>query len=529
VSIVLADNSETLPGETLQVSCNCPAADYQDVCKHVVAVALRVENTEQQRPLGKVMPESDKNKDLQEWFKQKSVTELSEIILSYVIQSKDEEARWQLAMLNEQGGLNAPAISKLITKALPAKQIWEWHKVSAYFDHADRMFGEILLALQKLDVDAQWSLILKALIRLNKVLGRIDDSGGFRFNLEGLLNEKLTALFTQLSWSDDKKAEWIFAHFKEYKYDIFPRVPEDFELSAEVNNAFLNICTAEIEKREKAGVQIHERKQKWAMKRLTEPLLTQAKQLDDWQETCRLLQKSAFDHQDFLAISKIYLAHDAQHEANHSLQQAYQQAHTAYETAQCQAQEVNMRVSLQAFSRAWQLRWQMFNDNPNFIGYKKLLTLEQQTGVIDPDFIQKIELILMDEQLTTVYGGTFNADALLEFYMHRNELDKARNWVSMHRVNPESLQQLANLIIVQHPQEAIDLYQRIVVAIIMGANNPAYQEATIMLLKLEEWLTNNQPDSKAMLYLMIAKIINKQKAKRNLMKLLKASFAHCFK
>ena len=86
----------------------------------------------------------DETAVLKNWFKQKSNIELTEIIMAYVEQSANEESKWQLAMRNDQGGLSAAEISKLITKALPVKQVWEWHKVGDYFQHANEMFDEIL-------------------------------------------------------------------------------------------------------------------------------------------------------------------------------------------------------------------------------------------------------------------------------------------------------------------------------------------------------------------------------------------------
>jgi uncharacterized Zn finger protein len=428
-------------------------------------------------------------------------------------------------MLNEQGGLTASEIGKLITKALPAREVWEWNKVSAYFDHAELMFDEIFVAIETLSVDVQWKLILKTFQRLNKVLEKIDDSGGFRFTIEGQLKERLTTLFNLLSWTDTKKSEWIFEHFQHYKYDVFPAVPEDFKLSAGVKTRFFAICSAEIEKLELLGIDLSDREQKWAIKRLITPLLDEAVRVGDWLLQSHLMQKSAWGHSDFLAISELHLKNDDTLDAQYYLQKAYQRAETPYENVQCQSYEVKVRVALSEFKQAWQLSWKIFNDNPSFHAYTKLVTLQQQTGVIDPDFMVKVEAILSDCYCETDRGR--NSDALLEFYIDRDELEKARVWVLSHKANDANLLKLANLIVSEHLQTSVDLYYRVLDSILREAKNRAYQKATDLLLKLEKKINTNEKDG-AIFYLMINKIIIKHKAKRNLMKLLKTHFATCF-
>ncbi|MEH6453081.1 MAG: SWIM zinc finger family protein [Psychromonas sp.] len=531
VSLLTSDGiaGELPQGETLIASCSCPASTYQDICKHMVAVALLVENSAKEVLLTKSVSvqHDDISAQLKNWFQQKSSVELTEIILDYIEQSENEESRWQLAMRNDQGDLSVAEISKLITKALPAKQVWEWHKVDAYFQHANEMFDEILIAVDKLSLDAQWKLILKLYQRLNKVLEQVDDSGGFRFYIEGQLRDKITTLFNQLGWSDNKKAQWIFSHFETYQYDVFPSVPEDFSLSDDVEALFCASCEAEIEKRMQSSLDLSDRSQKWSIKRLSTPLIEQAKLRGDWQRQCQLMKRVAYNHIDFLAISQICLDNDDQLEAEYYLQQAYQRANSNYETAQCQTHEVKVRIALSENKQAWQLSWQMFTDAPSFRTFKKLTQLEQQIGVVDAEFIRKVEPILANCYGENRRGLSANADALFDFYLDQNELSKARQWVLTHKANSVSLLKLANLIVVSHSQESVDLYYRVLNGIINQAKNSAYQEATDLLLRLEKGFSERD-QAHAILYRMIADLIKKQKAKRNLMKLLKVHFAQCF-
>lgn len=526
--IKTVQKSQAEQGETLQAHCDCPAADYQDICKHAVALALLVENRSEKSLSNKIMQQEDKQTQLTNWFANKSQTQLTDIIMAYIGDSGHEFDKWQLAMLNEENTLNATELGKLITKALPKEQVWEWNEVAGYFSDAQEMFDVIFPAIEKCTIEKQWQLILKTIQRLNEVLEQIDDSGGFRFDIEGQLNEKLTTLFNQQPWSDDKKAQWIFEHFQTYQYDIFPAVPEDFDLEVGVENIFLTLCAKELENQVNAHLDLSKWDNKWAIKRLAEPLIKQAEQVSDWQAQCRLMMLSAFDHADYLKVGDICLQHNEPLESEHYLQQAYQRANTAYEKKQCKECEVKVRVALTEYKRAWQLAWQLFIDDPSFMAYKKLQKLQQQTGVIDADFILQTEQVLTRCYVETTQGLSRNSGALLDFYLDQHELEKARLWVLTHKANSVSLLKLANLIIASAPQESIDLYYRVLADVISRTNNTAYQEATDLLIKLEKILKANSADI-TMLTVMIEKIIHQYKQKRNMMKLLKTYFPHCFK
>jgi len=466
--------------------------------------------------------------ELVAWFNQQKPEQLTDFLMTYISDNPDEQARWSLVMQNDKGGLNKSDISKMLTKALPAKGLWEWNKVARYFSHADDMFEIIFPAIKKCSVVEQWQLILKALQRLNKVLEKIDDSGGFRFYIEGQLNEQLTQLFNQQPWSDEDKANWIFEHFEEYKYDVFPSVPENFDLTESVQLLFLSLCETQVQNRIARGVNLSVWNEKWALKRLVEPLIERAKHESDWHEQCRLMALTAFDVGDYLAIAQVCLDADSALDSEHWLQKAYQkiageQVNSIRDKRACQAFEVKLRLALKETKKAWQIKWQLFCENPSFNAFKQLEKLELQTGIIDSDFVKKAESVLGKCYADTNYGIANNADALLDFYLDRNELEKALKWARTHKAAPSTLQQLADLIIDQHPKDSVELYYRVVNTVIEQKKNSAYQQAVELLIKLDKMLKDSGADNE-ILIAMISKIIQQHKAKRNMMKLLKEHF-----
>ena len=111
------------------------------------------------------------------------------------------------------------------------------------------------------------------------------------------------------------------------------------------------------------------------------------------------------------------------------------------------------------------------------------------------------------------------------FYLFHDEIEKARSWVLLHKAAPEGLLKLADLIITSYPEEAINLYYRVVIMRVAQGNNQAYQQANELLLNLAKLLKNNNSE---LLNTMVSKVIKQHKAKRNMMKLLKEHFEHCF-
>ena len=459
------------------------------------------------------------------WFKNKSVDELSDIIMGYVVGSENELSKWQLAMLNDQGNVDTIEIKAMIDKALPEESAWTNQEMHDYFYFANNMFEEIFVAIDRYSVDTRFDLILYSLTRLNKVLEDIHDSSS-SYVLEDALKKQLIDLFELLSWSDEQKAQWIFDHYKSNQYMVFPELPKDFELTDNCNDIFISLCISEANDTIETGVDLSHWKEKNALEHILNPLIAHSKAANNWQHECRLMAMTAYNVNDFIRIGTLYLEHDSPLDAEHWLQQAYQAANDVRDKNACKHFEVTLRLELKEYQQAWQIAWQLFTQQPSFSGYKELIALEQITGVIDADFSTKTEQVLNDCYAETHFGGiVHNADALLQFYIYHNELDKARAWVLSHNAQPEYLIKLADLIVTNYPQAAADLYSRVVNVMVGQGKNRAYQEATNLLLKLDKAFKNIDDIS---INPVIYKVIHQHKAKRNMMTLLKTHFGQCF-
>ncbi len=181
------------------------------------------------------------SKQLSEFLQQQTPEQVAQWLLETISADKGLQKQWQIKLLLASG--NASDYKKLLTQALPKKDLLVtpnlWRKVGLYFADAEALFE---LAFAQLDDNSlsdeqQFTWLLQAFERLNTVLQGIDDSGGYRLELVEQLTARLVECFHQLPWSPAQKANWLHEH--QCKYDVFPYIPEQFALPADVHAAFV--------------------------------------------------------------------------------------------------------------------------------------------------------------------------------------------------------------------------------------------------------------------------------------------------
>ena len=181
---------------------------------------------------------------LKNFLQQQPPEQVAEWLANTVVADKSLKKQWQIKLLLTSG--KPSDYKKLLTQALPKKELVHtpnlWRKVGLYFDDAEALFT---LAFEQCDQtdcplnnEQQFTWLMQAFERLNYVLESMDDSGGYRLDLEGQLGARLVHCFHQLDWPLAQKTRWLHEH--QFKYDVFPYIPEQFELPADLAAAFTN-------------------------------------------------------------------------------------------------------------------------------------------------------------------------------------------------------------------------------------------------------------------------------------------------
>ncbi len=499
-------------------NCTCPAAEYQRLCKHCVALGIyvnRLNSDEEESAVNEM-------EKLKAWLGEKPHDELLEILWKQLSENANERQKWLFKMNASQDNVSSDKLKRLIRLALPEESLWDYRDVFDYFSDAEEKFAVIYEGIDCLEPEKQWELSLYALEILATVLEEIDDSYGHRFDIEGRLTQNLYDLFDELDWSVDQKAGWLLEHTMNCGHDLFPSVPGQFKFSAVVEKQYLALCLQEIER------QVHENKASVDFSILW-PLIEQAKQKKDWREECRLKLIKANQFRDWLELSEICLENGDELEADHWLIKAKQVAKFDREQRNCIKQEIEISIVLDDHTKAWKLGWSLFDTEPSFTQYKELqkLYLRLETQYCDSDYLTKVEQQLIEhyvkhdlKKVSSFYGRSSH-DSILEFYLDKQEVDKARSWVKGHQANKENLLKLADLVVTSHPIEAIELYHRSLRPLISETNNGAYAHATDLLKKLKGKMAVKDH---ALFQKLISELQAEFKLKRNMMKLLKENF-----
>ena len=513
VSLHSDDMSDNIKGK-----CTCPAAEYQKLCKHCVALGIYVnrlscsEEDSAINELGK----------LKTWLSKKSHGELLDIVWQQLSENTNERQKWLFKMNASEENVSIDKLKQLIRLALPEESLWDYREVSDYFSDAEEQFTVIFEGIDFLEVEQQWELSLYALEFLAKALEEIDDSYGHRFNIEGDLTQRLYDLFDKLDWSIDEKASWLLEHTLNYGHDLFPSVPGEFKFSTAVKDQYLALCSQEVER------QVRENKVSVDTS-ILRPLIEQAKQKKDWREECKLKLIKAHRYSDWLELSEICLENSDELEAEHWLVKAKQVAKFESEKRDCTKQEIEISIVLNEHAKAWKLGWALFDTEPCFTQYQELKKLYHRldTKQCDCDYLTKVEQRLIEHyakhDMKKISSFGFSSyDAILGFYLDQQQIDKARVWVKEHQAKKENLLKLADLILISHPAEAVELYHRSVRPIISETNNRSYAYATELLKKLKEKMAE---EDHVLFQKLISDLKVEFKLKRNMMKLLKDNFS----
>lgn len=495
-------------GQTLSSYCTCPAAEYQEMCKHGAAVAFCLLSDSP-------IDQDDERERIRNHLKTLGEEAILEKLLDYLEQ---DESAWKTLIAKIQlteRSVSYNDLKKMVTQALPREPIWNWREVGDYFSYAEDQLELICEAAKELKADQQWKLIHYIVTRLNLVLEQIDDSNGERFGVEALINVQMPLILNQLDWSEAEKAQWMFERMTHYEFDVYPTIDTHFEPVWRSNQTFLELCKTAIEKTPL------NRDNAWNLKTWAIPLLSTA---SDWHERIAIKQKIAWRCDDFLEIVQLYLEHQEPLQAEFWLAKAKKQANHI-EMQQCEQLQVNLYISLGEVVKAWSLANRLFTDAPTFQGYQELSAFKVTHQIEDAEFLTRIEQVLINNYQPADARGfvSHHNSALVEFYIEQQAWEKACDWVATRPTDSHVLLTLADEIVADKPKHTLDYYLRVARVCIDRTSNQGYQEAIHHLQRVERLLAKH-PAALADFYLAITSLAETYKRKRNMHSLLKKHY-----
>lgn len=492
----------------LQCRCTCPAADSRPVCKHAVAVAMLISQSNNQ-------PQDTGDEQLlRRYFQQQHPDELITLLLHF-LQGAEESVRdnWLSKAMRALEPTSLKLLKKMVTKALPMRKAWDWDEAAQYLFTAELQLGSIWILMERLPAEEQWLLSWYVVQRLDEVLELIDDSGERVTVIYEQIFGQMSQIFDKLDWPAVKKAQWLFDHLDNDEYNVFPTLGEFFVATGEVQTHLLELCRDAFEKLVTEFQSADQPSEpSWQMECYAKPLVKAAQQSGNWREELRLLSLLAHDWHGFLALSRICLAHQEELEAEDWLLRAKKAATDGHAQALCCQQEIRIRVALGEHTSAWKMAWRLFEQQPYAEQYRELLAVHEELGKPEPELLAKVEQVLL--------GNPHLRGQLLEFYFEHQQIEKAKDCIKAGGGSQEQILRLADLLAEDQPAEVLALYLRIVEDLI---NSASYERATTLLLQLQARLKDNQ-HSLSDFNQAVAQLATEFRRKRNMMTLLKQHF-----
>lgn len=503
--------------------CTCPAISYQGVCKHCVAVVMACHNTESEVDTAKTpAAKEDPDARLKAYIQGLSPEVLADELFKLVSHDQSHYKRWLNKSELAAGQADLKSLKKVITKVLPARHLWEYRKVSAYFTSAENTLSDVLDRAQVLSADDQFKLVFHGYQRLNKALEKVDDSAGYRFGVESMLNATLCKVVAQLNWTAKKKAQWLYDALVR-GYDVFPAIPRDFNLDEADMKAFTDVCQMQFDAIE-VEADVTQREPNYHLNTLGRILLSHAPEAQTFALAIAIKAKMITSMRDTLSIVKFCLEQGEMDAAQDWLRQA--KAGSDDGTQLWLGSAVEVHLALGKTDQAWQYAWQQFQGNPSFDGW---ITLRRVCEAIERPFANiyaDVEQALVDAPTIKRRGFYHDASDLLRFYLSNHQNDKALLWLSNNKADESGLRQATKHFLPDPDTavQAIDFAARALAFILSNADKRAYQEGVDFLASIEGQLPDNELAQTAFAALITS--VAKDNARRpNMMILLRNQFS----
>lgn len=516
-------------------SCECPAFSYMSVCKHCVAMALSWSEMLEAQQTGASASSSatsnsssqsdqqaTKDDALMQYIRSLPEEKLVQSLYDIVCHDKRQYTRWLEKARLAAKPQSFTSLKKGITKALPLKDLWDYHKVQNYFETAELKVADIVEASATLLPEEQLKLVLQVYERLNKVLLRIDDSYGLRFDLESRVADALPAIIKRQPWTADEKAEWLGSMLMS-DFGSFPQIPDDFALSDSEMAAFLAHCQTRFDEI-KVETNIAKRTGNYLLLLLGDILLKHLPQAQDFSHALKIKAKVVSNMEDALALSQFCLDNNEVFFAEDWLIQAKKLCSSVYDERTWCQQAIAVYIGLEETQKAWDIAWQGFIRLPD---YDAWLSLQRQTTLIGwaPDSLESdVESAMTSELYAKQRKQYFvNPDDIVRFYLSSQQWQKAKTWLAQNKAGKTALIQAIKAFVERFPSEAIAYTKRALLLILQHSDKRYYQEAVSILETLQRGLPSDdiiQSEFAA----LVQQIATENSRRPNMMALLRGHF-----
>ncbi len=505
-------------------SCDCPASDNFDFCKHCAAVGLAYYyQTQTNLEMADVDGSDAVTLYLNTFTKPQLVEEF------YALIEKDQTLydHWVLRAEIAGGNLSSKDLRKRITQAIPFKPsgLWRPQEVAHYFSEAVLALKVLEQAIIALAASNAIKLVIYAIERVEKSLETIDDRAGHKTELVTLLIKWFHLTLSSNEWQGSERVTLLSKLIlnEKYNYEILklPNGVLDVITNKESEDILDSVAKAWATM-PPPGNEPHGRTDLYA--RLENLLLEDALLVNNRDRELEILAKGAVDTDRCLKLVSKCIAYHRLDEATKWLEYASQvQTLRSYDVAAIENHQIDLWLAQGEYDNALAAQWARFEESEEPGDLKDVYQTAEKIHQERAYLQQGIRFL--DSKIEARQDTPRNrqrVENLLAVYLSHNIIDDAIALASHHKIHPGTLMAIVNAAPIQS-SKTCSLAERAVNHLINLNSSETNERANWFLQKL---YTNSKPRDKALVKDLIQRIYNKPENKRktHFVKQLKANF-----
>ena len=504
----------------LDGSCDCPASEGFDFCKHCVAVALTLREAQAEQ---NKLAQGGTEKRIRAFLLKQDRETLADWLLEFIEAESALLQQWSMRADRDLGILDIKALKKRITAAIPYnRNLYRYKQVRNYFVQVETMMDQLSEMAEQLPAEDALKLVDYALQRICRALETIDDSGGFRFGAIEILHMAHIKACNRLNWSKKKIANYLLDLVFGEQQDFYPAIPASY--AEALGDGGMSLFNSSLQAKWdalpplKQGADYDE---KWPYLQLQYMLEQQAILSNDSHAIIRLKQKTATDLYNYQDLAEHLLEIGDYAGVETWLEKCRQAGERDYHQ-RTEHIQINLSRARELWSEALEQQWTLYQNSQKLDDYLAILELSEKAGD-KQDWREKVIQFLkkQSQSKTRAHWSTSITDNLLKIYLQHKAFEEALALVTKEQANPTLLLRLAWNISDQ-PEKAFPLFQRVIESRISLANNNAYHDAIKLLQEMAEKMQSRLQKQK--MKELLEQLRKKFRAKRNFIKWLNDAF-----
>ena len=495
-------------------SCNCPASDNFDFCKHCVAAGLKYLDQLEAR---EVLKSSGKQDLLRNYLQSLDKTALVNHLLTHIEEDRQLREEWMLKAELAAGKLDAKSFRKRITSALPYRRnLYRYRDVRSYFARVDVLTQQFTELAPRFSAAEVLALVDYALKRMSKVLEHVDDSGGFRLDSQERLWALHNLAVAEVDWSKPRIAKYLLDIYLDEAAEMYPEIPGEYcdVLGAEGLECLVALARERwdaMDPPKARGGPESEWQMLAAYRPLQRLLVDAARQEKDIETEIEVLAKTAIQSDHMLDISSRALAAGRMEQAVEWYEKAVKHKPDAgrwYMRERLANHKIDILCGQGKFAEAMERLWAMFSKNPSMQTFNRLLKVANDGGDTTDWHQKAIDLLI---EGTPDRRGIGVDEIIVDLLLGKGEVEKAVAFAGENRLPEYTVLEVARAA-TDISEEVLNLYLTSAELNIRSGQNNGYREAIALLGEVEQRMPDSMADQ---FQVELCRIHTQYRAKRN--------------